>query len=360
MFRNLFIIFALGILVSCGKNETTILREYNLENLTKSVDFLFLNPTKEGELISSIDKMKVKDDFFYILSRKNQFLLQIFDIRSTLLFSSSKVYDSLERQIFVNDFDIYRNELYVLDSKKQLISVFDAKNKFSLLRRIKLNFYAQRIAITVNGIFVYKNSQAVNFENKKFFYNILLLDNKGNLSNGYEPFDIPEGSRSITSNTNPFFVFDNNLYYIKPFNDTIFEITDTGIGSFYVMSNNKTRYTVENLNKGETIDDNQVTSPLLFIRNDEMFGYWYSNGSSMSIELFDLQSRKKSININGLISKKYGRIPYPVTGENDYFYSIIDDNAISNFGLFDSLDKNLIKRIDENGEVLLIKYKFKN
>lgn len=358
----ILLLFSVAILVSCSNNsKTEELRAYDFNDLAYNIDLISIKPTKSGQLISIVEKLKVEENNrFYILAGNNQFMLQVFDIESNLLFSSSNAYDSLGRVVFVNDFEIYEKQLFVLDSKKQEIFVYSIDN-FNLIRNIHIPFYAKRISVLKNGnIVLFKNEQAVNFESEEYFYNIIVLDSYGKFIKGLEPFEIAPGSRRTISASNPFFSFENDVYYLKPFNDTIFRFEENSYSEFYIMNNTKKRYTLQNHIDRKEITNEQVTPPLFFVRNDDVMGYWYSDSKYLSCEFFKVEQFQKLFKSKGFNYDKIGKLPYPLVSDKNNFYSIIDEKAIMNFNLFDNLDSNLIRNIDENGEIILIKYSFYN
>lgn len=362
MKKKFYFIFKISVLYllisSCSVDKSKQKNGVNLDEIAKKVEVVEINPLEKGQLISSINKLKVLNGTYFIHALKDQFLLQAFDGTNKLLFSSTNSYDSIGRVVFVNDFEVSGNKLYILDSQKKSLFIYDINKDFLLLGQINIPFYASKIAVHKQELLLYKNEQAFNFEPKIYFYNILKLDSLGNLIHGLEPFYINDGSRKVTSITNPFYTFKDETYYLKPFNDTIFYFTNDNYKPYYIAENNKTRYTFSDYNDGKMISEYQITSPLHLVKNDKYMGYWFASGNDMNFKLLNSKSLEVIVNTSSLYYKEFGRIPFPLSSSEDGFlYSIIDENSMINFNLFESLDKEIVRKVSEDGKIFIFKYK---
>lgn len=249
--RNLLMILLLLSFFSCSskKNDNVILK-----NLKGPTEVLKIN-TKNLSLDNRTKLSEISDSIWYVLLESKR--ESMFGVISKLIVN--------DKYIIVADFDISQ-EVFIFNNKGKFISkisklgkgpfeyariedvcfwpqtntifIFDGDNKKIIeydlsgkpLREIIVSFYADNMAILDYNSFVFY----VGFrENKGLKYNLLIVNNKGEIVGKSFPID----DRIVTelSKCAPFYYYKEDLYFSPDYESNTYKITKNSIKRKYTL-----------------------------------------------------------------------------------------------------------------------------
>lgn len=218
--------------------------EYDLDELTSEYERVSDNDSGKSEwirlelhphsLIDDISKLAVYEKYFVILTlgqNKDVLLFRKDDGAFVYSFKS----DHPELLSDVTDFEIFRDEIYVSNNEKRILSVFDLSDLpfiyFNRVIQSDLKFDKFCIVDSAN-ILVYPYMATLNMvENQMLNYDLLLLDENLHMKNSYLPYPVEKfhygPSYNSTTKINfvaPFYESEENeIYFADLMRDTTYK-----------------------------------------------------------------------------------------------------------------------------------------
>jgi len=222
------------------------------ENTIKNLEFIPLSGKTES-LISGIGKLK-KDStngFWYILGKKHKNRIYVFKENGRFVKKIENIGNGPGEYQKINSFYVSDgNWIELLDGRNQKLIKYDLQTDTVIAER-KVPFYAWEYTYMDNENMVfYKNSQANNLEDKRYFYKILILDKNLDLLRTYFPFELKQGRRNNSvMQPRPLTKADGKINYNEFLSDTIYSVSKNSVKTNFVL--NMGRYDTENLDRSK-------------------------------------------------------------------------------------------------------------
>lgn len=215
-----------------------------------NIRFIPLEGRSES-LIGQVDKID-KDSItgrWYILDNKNRNAVKVFEEDGRFVKQISHFGNGPGEHRRINDFTIVDGkQIEILDSRNQKMLTYDLQTD-SVLREKRVPFYAWEYESTKDGNYVfYKNSQANNLEDEKYFYKLLILNKDMNLIRSRFPFNLKIGQTNY-SVMQPITLtkYNSSVNFNLFLADTIYSVTADTIEKKFSVDYGE--YDVENLEK---------------------------------------------------------------------------------------------------------------
>jgi hypothetical protein len=246
MNKNRFLtILSICVLINCG-NKTSIINDDDVvsiqvpENaanerilystLFDSMKYVALE-TSDEVLIEKLTKIKVFKNKIFVLDEGTQSIF-VFGMDGKLIWKINNVGRGPKEYYQLTDFDIdEENNRLLLFSFSDKIQIYDIEGNFIEEYRTRLRGLS--FAVTDNKIYFYTGVQSNFIGEKKWNYNLLILDSKGNVLRGEIPIK-KELDRTITYNlSNSFYKYDGEIHFFMPFSNNIYSIKNDSIHKKY-------------------------------------------------------------------------------------------------------------------------------
>lgn len=345
-------------------------------NMVRDLSFIPLEAT-DNSLLSDIAKLErdSTNGFWYILDRKSSNALHVFDSEGSFIRKIKHVGQGPGEYLKINDFFLSDgNWVEVYDGEKQKLLRYDLNNDDLILEK-KVPFSAYNYTYLNNGNYLfYKNSQAKNLEDEKYFYKLLVLDSDFKLINTSLPFKINTGINISIMNPNSLTQTQNGVIYNEFNADTLYTVYSDSIridhilnyGSYavpepdnieFTSGRDKLNYYIDQTNERiigvHQIKESERFFSFNFIYKDQAFMYIYNKADTSYMV----------VNANMRLSNKVLFFPPPVNLIDEDFVSVYtlpmlkEKVSISDLNEEDSYEKALIRGI-ENQNPILVTYKF--
>lgn len=356
------IVLASFLLSGCKGEHTKNNIDYNLRSkkillidseykLIKSSHDIYENAQiiplkfKDINLISGIDKILIKNKFFYLFDHKFTTLYKfdsngIFQNKIGKLGVKNVEYQSLE------DFTIDSlNRIILLSNANQSISYYSSDNQF--IKSQKLAFFNSQITLVNTNSFLFYLDYRWN--KKSGFYNLIMTDSLGTINEQYSYFN-----KKISNMGFAFCGFiashENEHFYSDAFNDTIFSIDSANrIGAKYIIDFGKyslreiREYHSKVANPANLMNNNfgYIGNKVCFNRQFLIFTYFYQKRLNYCVynrETNAIYRINKAIN-DGLL--KLLDYPLLITEGNKCYFAVSPDAVLRLKEKHKDLYKNL-------------------
>lgn len=169
----------------------------------------------ESQPIGTIDRIIATDSFIVLSAFDLLTSLHVYDSEGTLIASKDDIGEGPDGLGEINDFAVWNNEIYVLQSYSRKIAKFDFN--LNLLDEIRLTYPASSLHINSEGIFLYHLEK-----NPEFPFRLSYLDHLGVTEQiGLIPFD--ERLTAAPMDGNFFIDLDSNSFlHYHPASDSIY------------------------------------------------------------------------------------------------------------------------------------------
>jgi hypothetical protein len=215
-----FIIFLLS-LFSCKNQNSTDNPNIKVEISNDAILFsqyfgeinhIILN---ESQPIGTIDRIIATDSFIVLSAFDLLTSLHVYDSKGNLIASKDDIGEGPDGLGEINDFAVWNDEIYVLQSYSRKISKFDFK--LNMIDEMRLKFPASSFHINSEGIFLYHLEK-----NPEFPFRLSYLDQSMVIAqNGLIPFD--ERLTAAPMGGNFFIDLDSNSFlHYHPASDSIY------------------------------------------------------------------------------------------------------------------------------------------
>ncbi len=287
--------------------------------------------TPEGIFLGSVDKLIFSKNRIYISDVKAMNSVFIFDHFGIYINHIEGGYkgpgEFIRPQSITTDFD--SDELYVFDDKLQKIISYNSEGQF--ISEQKFKYTANDITKVGKKTFAF-NAGYPQIDNKTNSFDLLFVSEKGKVDEKYLPLR-KWRIGSIFNKDNTFTEYMDTIWYCPVYNDTIYQLTETGpIPTFHINMGKK--FIDDALAKRINIDDpsseyqhaihafHKAGSILYFgytIRDPE------SGRNVIKHVFFDTSSKNsKSGQYLSGISISCGLFTSPIASTGDYFVAVED------------------------------------
>lgn len=338
-----------------------------LSAVAKSIDYVPLE-TLEECAIGRIDKLLVDSTRIYLLDKKISKALFVFDKGGKFLYKKAVRQDELIRTNEITDFaiDPINQNLYLLTRDEKILMIFQiSTGKYK--KSIKVKGYFSEIAVfNANRIILAREGH--DFKDAYGEYRVASFDSSGNILNKW--FERPVNpTQNIGQVMMGQAIRNNELLIARPFNDTIFKITDSSLTAAFRFDFRKT-YPVAIF----TANSQEETKTIMLDPTISYFsGPIYSTDSSLSMllkwkENFCLMNYNKSsgkATLTKYIENDIDRMVMPFMSfmNNNYFISVLPARLIQQYYSFNSTQPDfkstnkklieLINRISQDSNPIL-------
>ena len=383
----LILVISFGCNKSSKEKEDVIIRNGYLihpvspENseelsLDKIYDIKFIPlEASENSLLSEIEEIErdTTDGFWYILDRNSPNVLFVFSDEGRFIKNIKHIGFGPGEYQTISDFYLSDGSwIEVYDSEQQKLLRYDLKND-DLISERKIPFYAYKYTYLDNGDYVfYKNSQARNLEDEKYFYQLLVLDSDFNLVRTALPFRLKTGINISIMNPNSLTHTPNGVIYNEFNADTLYTVnTDTikidhilNYGDYAVPEPNENEFTSgrDKLNYYFSKAGQYVIGVHQIKESEEFFSFNYIYNNQAFMYIYNKTDTTYK-NVNTLkFSDKEIFFPPPVYYIDRDFVSIYTlpmlNEKVSISALNkDNIDENAIAQGIENQNPVLVTYR---
>lgn len=234
--KKILTVFSILLLLSCNEKKNESLTNLSPKLLTASNDsfqplgkkliplkHILLEKTKAG-LISSIDKIKVKNNIIYILDNTGLHYLYVFGINGNFIRKIGKRGKGPGEYSRLCDFDIDKNgNIYLYDRQHKKLLIYDSLGFF--IKEKNLPFRADAFNLLNEGKYIFSVVKENNFSGDH--PKIVITDSLFFVKKSYFSYD--EKFLDNKGNTNIFNECSKGLLYNKPVNDSIFLFDKEGV-----------------------------------------------------------------------------------------------------------------------------------
>lgn len=334
MWRCFFLILCPALLFSCSSTKDEDVQEFsvsllsnvNVEQLICEADEIVLD-IGEDHLISNVDKICDDKQYLYVLDRR-QAVIYLFDHDGKYISKISRKGRSNNEYVAIDDIDVFRGYIYVLDSASKKILRYEKSGEVTAV--IKLNDWYQNLSVDSDRIILY--SERSNYTNK----NIVIINHVGDVISEFLPFDKYEGT---TFRISPFNRTDDGNYYLTfPYEGRIFSLTDSrcdcvmsiSVPDFKVYSDGEiTEMSYEGLRNVGFEHDAVRRIKSVSSKDSKIFmiisAFHKKHGIRDTVILLDTQSGAyKSYLIGNEISSSYPYLTNLLSISGDIIYSSVD------------------------------------
>lgn len=300
-----------GYLIHPVSPENTVVLS---SNQLSDLKFIPLEAT-DNSYVTDIAKLErdTTTGFWYILDRNNPSVICVFNGEGKFIKNIKYLGRGPGEYQRINDFYISDgNWIEFLEGETQKIIRYDLKND-SLITEKKIPFYAYNYSYLENGNYVfYKNSQAKNQEDEKYFYRLLVTDTDFNLIRTGLPFELELGVNISIMNPNALTRTSGGLTFNQFNADTLYSIYEDTIKINHVLD----------------FGDYVVPDPddMEFSSGSEKLRYYFSKTDKHIIGVHQIKETKDFFSFNFIYNDDAFLYMYDKTS-NDYFVaSRIDFN----------------------------------
>lgn len=191
--------------------------EYNIvaDSIFEAAKYIPLETT-DNSLISTIDKIIIYDNTFYILDKKQKSII-LFNNQGKYINKLNNIGRGPNEYLSLEDFFIDNDTIYIFSSVSQKIIIHNLD--FSPIRSFKVPTYGTNISLINDKIYLYTNFRADNLRN---FYAINKVS--GKIEDCFSPFE--EKKKGVSYSKTTFSKYKDKLYCFLPFDYSIYSIQD--------------------------------------------------------------------------------------------------------------------------------------
>ena len=233
------------------KKHNNMVIEVDIKNPAKVnevfSDYFFIQLEMDSlHPISNIEKMKMDDNYIYLSDDSKS--IYIYDKKGKFVNVISRVGRSKSEYISIDDFDVYKSNIYVLSKSEKKVNVYDTKGLF--IKTIKLDMWYEALS-------VYDDEKLLLFSayfNSKQ-YNYVLHDYVNKID--IKKFDYFEENTTTIGGKTGYFnsLDDGTLLATKEFDMSIYAFSEKEMRPIYTL----------NFNTDESIPASLLEKP-----NDEL------------------------------------------------------------------------------------------
>ena len=356
--------------------------------LYKNVKTILLE-TNEMCLIGTISKIRVFDQYLFILDRHVAKCLFVFDKEGHFIRKIGNIGSGPGEYVSIYDFTIDRENksVFILDNRSQRINKYEIESgRFINSIRLKQNIRSNHIEYAEGKI--YTDAFFGTHSNNNYLLRIIQESSgieEKTLLNVIEYHKSYSNTHSIFQREAFYFRENRNLIFVQPFMDHIIEIKKDSIYSFIdfkgknLLTSEDIKRVVENSNMlymSDIMKINKYFNILSFIEKGNWILIDIFKGMNLHKILINKKTNEVSVFENfmdDLIVKGYGdySLPLPEFGcvdEGGVYYFTNDSDISYKFG---SLAKDGVlspyiqgledlKKLDEEDNPILFYYEFKN
>jgi hypothetical protein len=343
--------------------------------------------TNESCLIGSITKMRVSDQFIFILDALIAKSLYVFDKNGRFIRKIGNLGNGPEEYTRLSDFTIDKenNIIYLLNSYPNRIYKYDATTgRFIQTINLEGDVRSYNIEYAGGGK-LYADAYFSNHSDQNYLLRVIEESSGKEVTHYLNVMEYNKGiSNTNTTQHNVFhFRKNGNIVFVQQFMDHIIEITEDRVSSL-VDIKSKDVVTAEDIKTAmernarsymnEVFQLNKYYSAINFVESGNHALFHYQKGFNFFTILLDKQTNKSKCYRdiwNDLLSKERGsRVPFPMLGcsdSNGAFCYIASDliprlKAKANDGaLHPDLDRlDDLKNMAEDANPVIFYYEYKD
>ncbi len=369
------IIFSYTILLlfsSCTKKIETTSNLVNVKTLTAKENIVYsieknfslkkyiMLQDDRNNLLSTIDKVKIKGGKIYIMDKSGPHQVFIFDMNGNFIREIGKRGKGPGEHTMLCDFDVDDNgKIYLYSRQQKKIFIYDSDNSF--IKEHKLSFFADGFNLLKNGKYIFSVLKENNIKRKdihKKHPKVLITDSLFNIEKTY--FSYNNNCLDNKGNTNLFSEFSDGLLYNKPVNDTIFLFDWEGnlkqgyyinFGEKTLPNNFKNDYTLYSQEKDKSFWYMYQT-PLIFSSN--IIGNIYM-GRNKGLFLYDISNNEFQVEEYSVKDFNHTKAIIPLYTLNDStIISYMDYEIYSATSEKELLSEDMKKHLENGGYVITV------
>ena len=334
---------------------TDIFSEYKMIELITPDEFY----------LGRINKIINQDSILYVIDKELSVRINSYDFSGKFLNSFS--FNDLPYAPIgiISDFDVFENngivKVHLNDPSTRTFITLNEELKFESITKFPNSFMHFRM--TKNHIFQFRNEMAYNQEDSTLFYNFLVTDHLGGMQQGIDKFIIPVGEKIRYAPREPLYKNHNDIFFNKWANDTIYTFKQGFIRPLlYIDFGDKSIRHHPNIDPLHLVDftiENPraiATGITNSIYTDDFVFFQFIYDLDVHFGMFHWDSKKLIIG-NNLALTEGDAVPYPITYNQGYFVSFIDDTQLS-IEKYKTHEINLINEVVTNGKIYAIIFKY--
>ena len=350
----------------------------NIVKLSTIIDSIYYLPleTDDRYLIGNIDKLIVTDVFFYVIDKDINPSIFCFNKKGEFIRKIGNRGASIWEYISITDVNVYHENVYIWDGSSKKLLIYKSNGDF--VSSISSDYAAEAIAILDDSQIAFYGDYKHNykFKNRGKYPNLLTINlnnKKTNTDLFYEETLSTTGITSLPNN------ISNNKYLIMPLNDTIYQISSSGVKRKYVI-NYRQKYKKEKENYIERLKREKVTVdeaiaiagegaqfPItnVFFEGNSFSYFFYQMGYHFYFGFYYPESQTyieaSAYKKNPIKNDMDGLARFlPRTVHGDFFYCAMDPSAIlEHTELIPISEKNKLQKLKSEDNPVIVAMKIK-
>ena len=287
--------------------------------------------TTDESLITNIWDIAFIDDYIYISDLALRLL--VFDLEGNFIRQIGSRGQGPGEYMEVNDFYIENYRIVVIDSQRGRRLVYDRNGEFLYAEQLPINpMYVQHINDDLIIYYIGNRGGELATAGQDYFYRLLFLNANNNVVSGFLPS--PSRHRGHLFDTgSPFFEHSDNLFFIEPMNDTIYQVIESRIEPILVVDFGRYRRPRDFRNRTDPHywfrvmrDNSYVRGMISFYKFPNMVYFRAFIGEGPARHIFYDKISQRTFVASTLIDtvNNINVSPRSFRGEKEYFLSIIN------------------------------------
>lgn len=372
--------------MSCSSSETKLKdiikinmplqQDDNIVKLSTIIDSIYYLPleTDDRYLIGNIDKLIVTDGFFYVIDKDISPSIFCFNKKGEFIRKIGNRGASNKEYISITDVNVYHENVYIWDGSSKKLLIYKSNGDF--VSSISSDYAAEAIAILDDSQIAFYGDYKHNykFKNRGKYPNLLTINLNNKKTNADLFYEETLSTTGITSLPNN---ISNNKYLIMPLNDTIYQISSSGVKRKYVI-NYRQKHKKEKKNYIERLKREKVTVdeaiagegaqfPItnVFFEGNSFSYFFYQMGYHFYFGFYYPESQTyieaSAYKKNPIKNDMDGLARFlPRTVHGDFFYCAMDPSAIlEHTELIPISEKNKLQKLKSEDNPVIVAMKIK-
>lgn len=218
------IIFGFFVINACNRNKTTQIELENhndteiirfedtsptaieISTILDSLDFIFLDSEKAG-FIDGIDKVIFHNNEIYLLDSRQQMIL-VFDSEGVFLRKIAKQGRGPGEYPYLGEFSLQNDTILILN--RDIVYKYDLSGNF--IESINLEFVPSNFECSSQFYYFYRGAN-VHFNDEDYYYDLIKCDTNGNIISMHFPYG--QNDTQNISTDSPFYKSGGELYFVN-------------------------------------------------------------------------------------------------------------------------------------------------
>lgn len=260
-------------------------------------------------LLASIREVQIKNERIYVHDQLARIIC--YDMQGNVTYKLDAKGGGPNEYTDINAFLVNEQtqELIIFDNRKQALLHYNANNG-AYLKTSKLGKPDPTAIASLNGHYYYDNSFHNNYPTDSAFHYSLLTSSDGiHMKQRYFPHHEVTSSYFFRTTRQPFSYNDTLLYYCKNFDNTVYELTPTGLQALYQIELPNLlplSKIAEKPDEWELIKSDYATGLECIYQCKHLLYFQFSKNGFLHVALYDT-SQRQQIYCGKRLSDKVGQ-----------------------------------------------------